>query len=64
MYCKVPTLLVGALTTLMLPRISNAYSKGDMVSREQFLECIPLLQLFSVITVPIYLTNVTGIMIL
>lgn len=32
MYCKVPTLLVGVLTTLMLPRISNAYSKGDMVS--------------------------------
>ena len=28
----------------------------------QFLECIRLLQLFSVVTVPIYLTNVTGIL--
>jgi O-antigen/teichoic acid export membrane protein len=97
MIAKVPTMLISAMTTVMLPRVSNAYYKGETEAVKkylinisylaaifaypfwlgmagiapslvpwylggQFLECIRLLQLFSVVTVPIYLTNVTGIL--
>lgn len=94
---KVPLVLAGSLATVMLPRISNEYSKGNMgqVKKyleksfdfivimaypvlfgligtastlvhwylgKQFLPCISLLQLLSVIVLPIFLTYVTGVM--
>lgn len=97
MIVRVPTMLAGSLSTVMLPRISYEYCRKNMEQikkylelsmdlivtmaypiffglagiaptlihwylGEEFLECIPLLQMSCIIILPVFITNVTGVM--
>jgi len=94
---RVPTMLAGSLSTVMLPMISNEHDRGNREQVRTYLEssvdllitaaypvlfgligiapslvhwylgnefmaCIPLLQMFSIIILPVFITNVTGVM--
>ena len=93
---KMPLVVASSLSTVLLPRISNEYAKGNMDSvkkylnrstsfmliiafpltlglvgisdsfipwflGEEFIPCIPVLQILSIAILPVSLSNVTGI---
>lgn len=97
MIVRVPTMLAGSLSTVMLPRISYEYCRENMGQIKkylelsmnlivtaaypifsglagiaptlihwylggEFLECISLLQMSCIIILPVFITNVTGVM--